>query len=254
MDDWFFEFESIALANQEELETKQRIFQGLLKEEALKWYQDVLDATRNDWDNFTPLFLRTFREAGGEARALGRLSRITIKSSESVWKYGQRVKALIQKLTIDSAPALQVEWYVAGFSEKMGFQIQQARLATLRDIMEAAQNYENSSQSLRKALKRSEKRDIKQFRKEKSRKKYSDSDDSSSSSESDSATSTSKSLESDTGTVSKSRSCNRSHVKDRKGKGVVKVKIEKDDSKKVMKSIQESLEAIKVNLTENQKH
>ena len=38
MDDWFSEFESIALANQEELETKYRIFQGLLKGEALKWY------------------------------------------------------------------------------------------------------------------------------------------------------------------------------------------------------------------------
>ena len=95
VDDWFSEFESIALVNQEELESKQRIFQGLLKGEALKWYQDVLDATRNDWDNFTLLFLRTFREVGREARALGHLSRITMKSSESVRKYGQSVKALI---------------------------------------------------------------------------------------------------------------------------------------------------------------
>ena len=135
----------------------------------------------------------------------------------------------------------------------MGFHIQQARPATLQEAMEAVQNYENSSQSLRKALKRSEMRDVKQFRKEKSRKQYSDSDDTSSNSELDSSTSTSESLESDSGTVSKSRSRNRSHVKDRKGNGVVKVKIEKDDSKKMMKSIQESLEAIKVNLTENRK-
>ena len=94
------------MLNQEELETKQRIFQGLLKGEALKWYQDVLDATQNDWDNFIPLFLRTFRETGEETRALGRLSRITMKSSESVRKYGQRMKALIQKLTTDAALAL----------------------------------------------------------------------------------------------------------------------------------------------------
>ena len=86
VDSWFSEFESIALANQEELETKYRIFQGLQKGEALKWYQDVPDATRNNWENFTPLFLRAFREARGEARALGRLSRITMKSSESVRK------------------------------------------------------------------------------------------------------------------------------------------------------------------------
>ena len=41
VDDWFCEFESIALANQEDNEAKARIFQGLLKGEAFKWYQDV---------------------------------------------------------------------------------------------------------------------------------------------------------------------------------------------------------------------
>ena len=43
VDDWFSEFESIALANQEDLVAKQRIFRGLLKGKALKWYQDILD-------------------------------------------------------------------------------------------------------------------------------------------------------------------------------------------------------------------
>jgi hypothetical protein len=38
VDDWFSEFKSTAVANQEEDEAKQRIFQGLLKGEALKWY------------------------------------------------------------------------------------------------------------------------------------------------------------------------------------------------------------------------
>jgi hypothetical protein len=41
VDNWFSEFESTAVANQEEDKAKQRIFQGLLKGEALKWYQDV---------------------------------------------------------------------------------------------------------------------------------------------------------------------------------------------------------------------
>ena len=48
VDDWFSEFESNALANQEDLETKKRIFQGLLKGEALKWYQDVPNVNQND--------------------------------------------------------------------------------------------------------------------------------------------------------------------------------------------------------------
>ena len=121
VDDWFSKDESVALTNQEDLEIKQRIFQGLLKGEALKWYQDVLDRNRNDWNNFVSLFLRTFQEAGGEARALGRLSRMTMKTSESVQKYGQRVKALIPKLTPKIAPSVQVESYVTGFPEEMGF-------------------------------------------------------------------------------------------------------------------------------------
>jgi hypothetical protein len=117
VDDWFSEFESTAVANQEEDETKQRIFQGLLKGEALKWYQDIPVRDRNDWDQLTTSFLQAFREA----RALGRLSKMTMRTSESVRKYGQWVKALIHKLTMEIAPSVQVEWYVAGFPEAMGF-------------------------------------------------------------------------------------------------------------------------------------
>ena len=71
--------------------------------------QDVPAETREDWTDFTLHFLKTFREAGGQARALGRLSQMTKKPSESVRKYGQRVKALIQKLTNDIAQSVQVE-------------------------------------------------------------------------------------------------------------------------------------------------
>jgi hypothetical protein len=145
VDDWFSEFESIAVANQEEDEAKQRIFQGLLKGEALKWYQDIPVRDRNDWEQLTTTFLQAFQEVGGEARALGRLSKMTMRTSESVRKYGQWVKALIQKLTMEIAPSVQVEWYVAGFLEAMGFQIRQTRPANLRDAMEAAHNYENSA-------------------------------------------------------------------------------------------------------------
>ena len=95
VDDWLTEFESTALANQEEPATKQRIFYSMLKGEALKWYLDVLDWIWNNWEQLTLLFLRTFREAGGEARALGRLNKMTMETSELVKRYGQRVKALI---------------------------------------------------------------------------------------------------------------------------------------------------------------
>jgi hypothetical protein len=184
VDDWFSEFKSTAVANQEEDEAKQRIFQGLLKGEALKWYQDIPVRDRNDWDQLTIAFLQAFREVGGEARVLGRLSKMTMRTSESVRKYGQWVKALIQKLTMEIAPSVQVEWYVAGFPEA---------------AMEAAHNYENSAQSLRKVVKRSEKKDKgkgkKEDRKDRRRRKFSDSDSDSESSDSDESDSASSGSE-----------------------------------------------------------
>ena len=250
VDDWFCEFESIAAANQEEPDSKKRIFQGLLKGEALKWYQDVPDDERDDWKDFSNLFLKTFREAGGEARALGRLSRMTKKPTESVRKYGQRVKALIQKLTTEIAQSVQVEWYVAGFPEKMGFQIRQYRPETLRDAMEAAQNYENSVQSLRKSLRKSEEKGRKHRRR---RRKYSSSSESDSTSKSETTTSTSSSSGGNMADNYRNRNRHSGTGKDKKGKEIVKVKIEEDDSRKMMKNIQDTLAAIQVNLAENRK-
>jgi hypothetical protein len=254
VDDWFYEFESIAVANQEEDEAKQRIFQGLLKGEVLKWYQDISARNRNDWEQLTMTFLQAFREVGGEARALGRLSKMTMKTSESVLKYGQRVKALIQKLTMEIAPSVQVEWYVAGFPEAMGFQIRQTRPANLRDAMEVAHNYENSAQSLLKAVRRSEKKDKgkgkKEDRKDRRRRKFSDSDSDSESSDSDESDSASSGSE-DERSPSPPRRSHRS--KGAREKAIVKVKTEDPEQRRMMKSIEDTLEAIKVNLAENWK-
>jgi hypothetical protein len=254
VDDWFSEFESTAVANKEEDEAKQRIFQGLLKGEVLKWYQDIPVRDRNDWDQLTTTFLQAFREVGGEARALGRLSKMTMRTSESVRKYGQRVKALIQKLTMEIAPSVQVEWYVAGFPEAMGFQIRQTRPANLRDAMEAAHNYENSAQSLRKAVRRSEKKDKgkgkKEDRKDRRRRKFSDSDSDSESFDSDKSDSASSGLEEERSSSPPRRS---HRSKGAREKAIVKVKTEDPEQRKMMKSIEDTLEAIKVNLAENRK-
>jgi hypothetical protein len=220
----------------------------LLKGEALKWYQDVDAAIQADWDNLTDLFVKTFREAGGEARALGRLSKMTMKPTESVRKYGQRVKGLIQKLTTNIAPSVQVEWYVAGFPDKMGFQIRQARPRTLAEAMEAAQNYENSAQSLRKSLRR-RKSSQKGKKKHKRRSKYE-----SSSSSTTSSSSASSSEEESSSESSEPLSPKRSSIKTGKSTAIKlrEVKME-EDSKDLIKSVKETLEAIKVNLTANPK-
>ena len=238
VDDWLTEFQSMAIANQEEPATIFRIFQGLLKGEALKWYQDVPDRIRTNWEQLSSLFLRTFREVGGEARALGRLSKMMMGKSESVRRYGQRVKALIRKLTTEISPTVQVEWYVAGFPEKMGFQIRQARPTTLNEAMEATQNYENSAQSLWKSLKGLEKREkSKSGKKDRRRKKHSDTSEISGSSSLTAGSSNTESSGSDSGPSSRKRS-----NRNRNGKEIRKVKIEDDDQKQFMKSIQESLE------------
>jgi hypothetical protein len=227
VDDWFSEFESTAVANQEEDEAKQRIFQGLLKGEVLQWYQDIPVRDRNDWDQLTTTFLQAFRKIGGEARALGRLSKMTMRTSESVQKYGQWVKALIQKLTMEIAPSVQVEWYVVGFPEAMGFQIRQTRPTNLRDAMEADHNYENSAQSLWKAVRRNEKKNEgngkKEDRKDRRRRKFSDSDSNSESSDSDESDSASSGSEEER-SPSPPRRSHRS--KGAREKAIVKVKTE----------------------------
>jgi hypothetical protein len=143
-----------------------------------------------------------------------------------------------------------VEWYVAGFPEKMGFQIRQYRPETLRDAMEAAQNYENSVQSLRKSLRKSEEKGRKHRRK---RRKYSSSSESDSTSKSETTTSPTSSSDGNVAVNFRNRNHHSGTRKDKKGKEIVKVKIEEDDSKKMMKNIQDTLVAIQVNLAENRK-
>ena len=115
--------------------------------------------------------------------------------------------------------------------------------------MEAAQNYENSAQSLRKSLKGLGKRErLKSGKKDRRRKKHSDTSETFGSSSSTAGCSTTKSSGTDSGPSSGKRS-----NRNRKGKEIRNVKVEDDDQKQMMKSIQELLEAIKVNLANNQK-
>ena len=115
--------------------------------------------------------------------------------------------------------------------------------------MEAAQNYENSAQSLRKSLKGLEKREKeKSGKKDRGRKKHSETSETSSSGSLTAGSSITESFGSDS-----SQSSGKKSKRDQKGKELWKVKIEDDDQKRFMKSIQESLEAIKVNLADNRK-
>lgn len=246
VDDWLCEFNSTAAANQEDVATKLRVFQGLLKGEALHWYQDVAEPVRTDWDQLTASFLRTFREVGGEARTLGRLSKMSMKPHESVRRYGQRVRGLIHKLTPGIAASVQIEWYVAGLPDDMGFQVRQSRPQTLQEAMEAAQNYENSKQSLRQSRGRSKPDPSKRGKKLRNSKRKESSGSSDSTSTSASGEQTSDDSTSEDRTPPRRNTSSRGTRKDRERGS--KVKEELPESKQLMKDIQSSLSAIKIHL------
>jgi hypothetical protein len=118
--------------------------------------------------------------------------------------------------------------------------------------MEAAHNYENSAQSLRKAVRRSEKKDKgkgkKEDRKERRRRKFSDLDSDSESSDSDESGSASSRSEEE-----RSPSPPRWSHRSKGGREKAIVKTEDPKQRRMMKSIEDTLEAIKVNLAENRK-
>ena len=80
---------------------------GLLNEVALNLYLCALIATRNEWDQLTNLFVRMFVKEGREGRVFRRESRMRKKHFRSVQRYGQRVKAFTQKLTVEIVPSVQ---------------------------------------------------------------------------------------------------------------------------------------------------
>jgi hypothetical protein len=117
----------------------------------------------------------------------------------------------------------------------MDFQIRQTRPANLREAMEAAHNYENSAQSLRKAVRQSEKKDKekgkKEDRKDRRRRKFSDLDSDSESSDSDESDSASSGSEEE-----RSQSPRRwsHHSKGAREKAIVKVKTEDPEQRRMM--------------------
>ena len=123
--------------------------------------------------------------------------------------------------------------------------------------MEAAQNYENSAQSLWKSLRGSEKRQKsktrRKDRKNQKRSKHADSSSTSSSNSSSGVNSFTDNSDSNQGTSSGKRGSWNRNQKDKKGKEPVKVKLEDNDHKAFMKNIADALEAIKVNLADNRK-
>ena len=242
VDEWFGEFETIARANQEDIPSQLRVFPGLLKGEALSWYHGLPNDVKADWDELKDQFIQAFRESGGESRALSRLNKITMKDNELVRRYSQRVKSLIKKCATEGSPRLQKEWFIGGLPSAMGFAVRMAKPTSLTEAIEAAQDYEDSLHSMRKS------RDKSAITNKKKKKKHkhdsSSSDDSSSSSSSDEGSS------SDTPAKTRHHR-NSARIDERTARRLKEVKEEAQESKEVLKNLQNTMEAIKVNLAAN---
>ncbi|KAG0594481.1 hypothetical protein M758_UG081400 [Ceratodon purpureus] len=246
VDEWLSEFNATAAANQEDEAIKLRLFQGLLKKEALQWYQEEPDNVRRDWGLLSAAFQRAFREVGGEASTLGKLSKIRMEPEESVRRYGQRVRILIHKLSPGIANSIQVEWYVASLPYQMGFQVRQTQPQTLPEAMEAAQNYENSKESIRQYRKAGKtSRRLRKIR----RNRDSSSESSGSSSE-DSLETRDSSSEEDRSRRKASESKGYRKEKERR---IVRVKDEYLSEKRMIKDLVNSIEELKVQMAEEKK-
>ncbi|KAG0572918.1 hypothetical protein KC19_VG134200 [Ceratodon purpureus] len=246
VDEWLSELDAMAAANQEDEAIKLRFFQGLLKKEALQWYKEESDNVKQKWDLLSVSSWRAFREVGGEARTLGKLSKIRMELEESVRRYGQWVRSLIHKLSPGIANSIQVEWYVAGLPEWMGLQVRQTRLQTLPEAMEAAQNYENSKQSILQYRKAG-----KTFRRlRKIRRNRDSSSESSGSSSKDCLETGDSSSEEDR---SRQKASGSKGYRKEKERTIVRVKEESVSEKRMIKDLVNSIEELKVQMAEEKK-
>jgi hypothetical protein len=244
-DEWIKEFEVTLEANQEDPATRLRIFPGLLKGEALLWFDDVDDEVKANWPNLSALFKRTFQDLGGDNGITGRLNKLVQKEGESIRSYGHRMKTLMSKLSYNAPPTMQVEWFVSGLEEDTARYVRRAEPANLRGAMTLAQACEESEKAVRNSNRNKHRVEHKPRRSSRRQR------DKTSGSDTDSGTESFDS--SDTSPPPRRNSSSRSHRKDGNGPGV-KVKVETPDTdKQVMKNLTKAVTELTVQLAAPQK-
>jgi transposase InsO family protein len=203
-DAWLEDFIGTAQANGE-FDIRLTTLAGVLRGEARPWFNNLADATKNDWGAFKQAFLHEFRKVGEESEALIKMGEIRMGSKESVRRFLQRFQRLVTKLDPRPADSMLLAWFVASLPKKMGVSVRQSHPTTLEEAIEAAQSYRSAEISSSKSRKK--------------KKRYTHSDSSSSSSESSSSdedTSDSESEESSSSSSSDSDSDGDSKKKKKK--------------------------------------
>lgn len=244
-DEWIKEFEVTIDANLEEPATRLRIFPGLLRGEALLWFDDVEPDVRNDWPALSALFKRTFQDLGGDNGITGRLNKLVQKEGESIRSYGHRMRTLMSKLSYNAPDTMQVEWYVSGIDEDTARYVRRAEPETLREAMALAIACEESERAVKNSNRNKHRHDPKN--RKTSRRNHGRTSESESNSGSESAQS------SDDSPPPRRASSSRSHRRDGDGPRV-KVKVEAPDAgKQIMKDLTKAMTELTVQLAAPQK-
>jgi hypothetical protein len=143
-DDWLEEFDTVADANEELVESKAKMFHGMLQKAALKWFKALKAPVHANQAQLRERFVTKFREKGGESKVLQSLSNVRLRRKDSVRKYTQEFWTLISKLKESPTKTMKIEWYVLGVPKDMARHIRHAKVETLNAAIKAAQLFENT--------------------------------------------------------------------------------------------------------------
>jgi hypothetical protein len=242
-DEWIKEFDVTIEANQEDPDTRSRIFPGLLRGEALLWYDDVPAATRHDWAQLSALFKTTFQDLGGDHGITNRLNELVQREGEPIRSFGHRMKSLMAKLSYAAPAPMQIEWYVSGIDPEVARYVRRHQPATLREAMELAVACVESDQAAENSKKK----------KQKNSKAIRRARDKARALESGSESGSDGQQSSDSSPPPRRSSNTRSHRKD-EDSSRVRVKVETPDtSKQIMKDLTKAVAELTVRLAAPQK-
>ncbi|KAL3679597.1 hypothetical protein R1sor_022553 [Riccia sorocarpa] len=97
-DTFLQKFDKITIANRESTEVdKVRIFPALLHKRAAKWVHGLDIAVRQNWVQLRESFLNEFMDLDFDSRVIGKLNRLRRKKKESLRRYTQRFRDLVDQ-------------------------------------------------------------------------------------------------------------------------------------------------------------
>ena len=136
---------TLAANDEADEDTTKRLFRGVIEGEALRWYGTVDPAVKATWPATKLAFEQEFREIGADSRVMSRLNSISMKKTDTLRSYTQRVHQLISKLTTPPPANMQMEWFIAGLPELLDFEVRKSDPQTLTAAIDIAKRYEKSA-------------------------------------------------------------------------------------------------------------